>query len=235
MIGSDSVRAFAKSSLKHLFSAFVALASPACSIRTSGWARCAAAVADSDCPTRLSASVDLPLISKPTSTEWPSRAISPRWPARQRRADVLHAVKPAEAGRRRPAPQLGTAGLEPSACCSGPAPARPRAAGTGRAGPAARGLTRRCRCRPAGCAWSRSLPPSAIAATTNASQPRMAARRCRALQLPARAARFLRCIFVPPLRMDLTHAIPESHRGPRATIRPTGVCESGLTLRPGCG
>jgi len=58
VIGSDSVRAFAKSSLKLLFSALFALASPACSIRRSGCARCAAAVAASDGPTRLSAAVD---------------------------------------------------------------------------------------------------------------------------------------------------------------------------------
>ena len=67
--GTDSVRAFAKSSLKLLFSALVALASPACWITISGWARCAAAVAASDGPTRLSASLDLPVMLNPTSTE----------------------------------------------------------------------------------------------------------------------------------------------------------------------
>ena len=48
MIGNESVRALAKSSLKLLFNAFVELASPACSIRILGCARCAAAVAASD-------------------------------------------------------------------------------------------------------------------------------------------------------------------------------------------
>ena len=69
VIGSDSVRALAKSSLKLLFSAFVELASPACSIRSSGCARCAAAVAASDAATRLSALSPCRVIWKPTSTE----------------------------------------------------------------------------------------------------------------------------------------------------------------------
>ncbi len=62
VIGSDSVRAFAKSSLKLLLSALTELASPACSIRRLGYARCAAAVAASDAPTRLSALVEAPVI-----------------------------------------------------------------------------------------------------------------------------------------------------------------------------
>ena len=69
VIGSESVRAFAKSSLKLLFNAFMELASPACSMRIPGCARCAAAVAASDGATRLSASLALPVIWKSISTE----------------------------------------------------------------------------------------------------------------------------------------------------------------------
>src|SRR2546423_8944823 len=50
-----------------------------------------------------------------------------------------------------------------------------------------------------------TAPPIAIAAITKASQPMIAALRCWALQRPARAARLLGCISVPPGWVDLHH------------------------------
>src|SRR2546421_9927748 len=50
-----------------------------------------------------------------------------------------------------------------------------------------------------------TTPPIAIAAITKASQPMIAALRCWALQRPARAARLLGCISVPPGWVDLHH------------------------------
>src|SRR3954454_10539664 len=50
-----------------------------------------------------------------------------------------------------------------------------------------------------------TAPPIAIAAITKASQPMIAALRCRALQRPARAARLFGCMSVPPGLVDLHH------------------------------
>ena len=113
MIGNESVRALAKSSLKLLFNALMELASPACSIRILGCARCAAAVAASDAETRLSASVALPVIWKPTSTEWPSGADFALVTRQQRRAHVLDRGQHRQRAWSRPQSRLGSLDLAP--------------------------------------------------------------------------------------------------------------------------
>ena len=81
MIGSELVSARLKSLEKEAESALSALASPNCSIRSPGCARCAAAVAASVASTRFSESFLSPGILNVTSAERPSFESWPRLPA----------------------------------------------------------------------------------------------------------------------------------------------------------
>ena len=77
MIGSDRVSAFLKSSLKALSSALAELASPTSSMRSCGWARCAAATVLSTGTTRFFDCSLSPRIWKITSAE---RSLGASWP-----------------------------------------------------------------------------------------------------------------------------------------------------------
>ena len=80
VIGSEIVSAFLRSSSNIFETALPVLASPNCSMRSSGCAFCAAAVAARIGSTLSSAFSESPLISKFTATEWPSREICPALP-----------------------------------------------------------------------------------------------------------------------------------------------------------
>ena len=82
VIGSDSVSARLKSSSKAFDSALSADAPPNCSMRSSGCARCAAAVAASDGSTRSATCSSLPGILNVTTAERPSGEIWPSLPRR---------------------------------------------------------------------------------------------------------------------------------------------------------
>ena len=78
--GSESVSAFLRSSSNIFETALPVLASPNCSMFSSGCAFCAAAVAARIGSTLSSAFSESPLISKVTTAEWPSREIWPTLP-----------------------------------------------------------------------------------------------------------------------------------------------------------
>ena len=80
VIGSESVSAFLRSSSNIFETALPVLASPNCSMRSSGCAFWAAAVAARTGSTLSSACVESPLISNVTATERPSREICPAFP-----------------------------------------------------------------------------------------------------------------------------------------------------------
>ena len=80
MIGSERYSAFLKSFSNAAESALSALASPNCSIRSSGCAFCAAAVAASVASTRSFATSSSPWSLKVTSAALPSRESWPSLP-----------------------------------------------------------------------------------------------------------------------------------------------------------
>ena len=188
--GSDSVSAFLKSSSKTSPSALPALASPNCSMRRSGFARCAAATAASGASTRSSVTSKSPASWKETSAERPSFAIWPALPAakgdwtwvtcsvfvRRRSTSATAALNAASRVVASPRDCTRTVSSAWRGKWSNIAlSARPASPG------------------PFSCqtkVFRPAAPPPTAAMATKASQPKMAILRCAALQRPARAAKF---------------------------------------------
>ena len=169
--------------------AFIAETSPNCSTRTPGCAFWAAATAASGRSTSFSTCSSEPSSAKFTSTERPSAersgssmSVTPSiFPS-------LVATSAAVAARRgSPAVVLCTRTCSPD--WSGkPAASTMRSPRLDSPLPVADSSRSS---RP-------TLPPATAARTTNAIHPRMAFRRCWALHLPMRAARFPCCMTAPP-------------------------------------
>ena len=198
VIGTDSFAERPKSSAMLCSAARCALASPACSIRRFGCARCAALVVARVEATRLVAWSELPLSWNSTRSEWPS----------PERTGVRSPVTARLSARRAltsraPARISASLACPPRACTSTRSPA-----GRWNFWPSA--LSARPDSPVPWLYWSRCFvpvaPPIANARITNASHPTMAVLRCEALQRPARAAMFSLPVIAPPL--GLVRAMP---------------------------
>ena len=184
-----------------------ALAPPNCSTRSSGCARCAAAVAASVASTRSPAASSSPAISNVTSAERPSLEIWPVVAAANGETtllDVRGAVQALrDVARRRRRARIA-ASRRPSrldSTCSPVSFGKPASSTAGR-----RRATGRCPCRRRSACSGR--PPAGDGREDDEGiQPRIAFLRCWALQRPARAARLL------------LHA---DHRGSRLGVSPAG-------------
>ena len=194
MIGRLRNSARWKSSSSEALSALSALASPNCSIRRSGFARCAAAVAASEASTMSSILVSSSGMLNVTSADRRSLEIWPSLPAAS--GSMTSFVS-------RAASIFVTTSLTPAWNAASSTVSVPLRACTSTCSSAFSGKSARLiaasavREEPLPVSSSASsfvpiAPPSTNAITTKASQPPIAIFLCRALQCPARAARFLR-------------------------------------------